>query len=339
MSRLDFRRIELHNHSTESDGSLTIEELADYAVQHEFGAMVLTDHNTISGHTKLDRTIKSRSLPLEALHGLELTTYKGHILCLDIERYIPWSDINPKRPEILFDRVREARGLVGVAHPFSLGAPLATGCEWVMDIGDYGSLDFIEVVNNSAKLPMINQSGLDWWQDLVLQGHRLAATSGIDLHRPVAMDGFFTTYLPVPRAGLRLSQLLRNAITRQQTVVTRGPVFYATAVRGDVQERQELRGDVEQQGRLTAVHVEIRSDIDAFTRRSVIGNSNRVIELVTPVGRRVIPCPGGQQHTFSFPLEWEEQQAQVLILKLYDNDEDNLRLLALAPPVWMDDQP
>lgn len=322
---MDFRRIELHNHSTESDGSLTMDELAAYAVQHEFGALVLTDHNTVSGHNKLDRTIQSRSLPLEALHGLELTTYKGHILCLDLEDYIPWSDINPQQPEILFDRVRAAGGLVGVAHPFSMGAPLSTGCEWVMDINDYSRLDFIEVVNNSADLPLINALAQDWWQRLVLQGHRLAATSGIDLHRRVPMDGFFTTYLPVPQLGLSLSQLLRSAITNQQTVVTRGPVLYGTAL-----------GDG---GKLPVdLQIEIRCDIDNFTRRyATLDCRDWVIELLTASSQRWVPCRMELESlTFVLPLEPGEQQASVLILKLHERGVgDVLSLLAIAPPVWL----
>lgn len=352
---MDFRRIELHNHSTESDGSLTIDELATYAVQHEFGAMVLTDHNTTSGHTKLDRTIHSRSLPLEALHGLELTTYKGHILCLDLEEYIPWSDINPKRPEILFDRVRAAGGLVGVAHPFSMGAPLSTGCEWVMEINDYSRLDFIEVVNNSADLPMINALGQDWWQQLVLQGHRLAATSGIDLHRRVPMDSFFTTYLPVPQPDLSLSQLLRSAITNQQTVVTRGPVFYGTVlgedgklqehdVSADEGEKQQHEEVAQTDGLRrprplpVALQIEVRCDIDNFTRRyAALDCRDWVIELITPSSKRQVPCRMEQESlTFNLPLEPDEQQASVLILKLHERGAgDALSLLALAPPIWL----
>lgn len=47
--------IDLHVHSTASDGTMTPEELVDYAIEKGLTAMALTDHDTVSG---LDRIIK-----------------------------------------------------------------------------------------------------------------------------------------------------------------------------------------------------------------------------------------------------------------------------------------
>ena len=47
---MKFIRAELHNHSTESDGALSVESLAAYAAEKNFGVLALTDHNTTSGH-------------------------------------------------------------------------------------------------------------------------------------------------------------------------------------------------------------------------------------------------------------------------------------------------
>ena len=49
---MKFIRAELHNHSTESDGALSVETLAAYAAEKNFGVLALTDHNTTSGHAK-----------------------------------------------------------------------------------------------------------------------------------------------------------------------------------------------------------------------------------------------------------------------------------------------
>ena len=41
--------IDLHVHSTYSDGTFTVEELVDYAINKGLSAIALTDHDTIDG--------------------------------------------------------------------------------------------------------------------------------------------------------------------------------------------------------------------------------------------------------------------------------------------------
>ena len=43
------RRIDLHTHSTCSDGSYSVHELIDYAHEKELAAIALTDHDTSDG--------------------------------------------------------------------------------------------------------------------------------------------------------------------------------------------------------------------------------------------------------------------------------------------------
>ena len=47
--------VDLHVHSTCSDGTFTPEELVDYAIQKDLTAFALTDHDTVNG---LDRAIR-----------------------------------------------------------------------------------------------------------------------------------------------------------------------------------------------------------------------------------------------------------------------------------------
>nr|WP_297864734.1 PHP domain-containing protein [uncultured Acetatifactor sp.] len=88
--------IDLHVHSTRSDGTFTPAELVDYAMEKGLAAFALTDHDTIEG---LDETIKyadglraSLSSPEkvpEVIPGIEFSTeYEGkdiHILGLYID--------------------------------------------------------------------------------------------------------------------------------------------------------------------------------------------------------------------------------------------------------------
>ncbi len=76
------RRIDLHTHSTESDGTMTPQELMEHAKKTGLSAVALTDHDTIQGLAKA-RPIAD-SLGLELVPGVELSTdYQGkevHIL-------------------------------------------------------------------------------------------------------------------------------------------------------------------------------------------------------------------------------------------------------------------
>ena len=84
-----FKRLELHNHTTESDAVFTCRELTDFMVADHVDAFALTDHNTISGHDKIRKILKENNLPVSCIYGMEYTTYYGHILCLNLHEYVP----------------------------------------------------------------------------------------------------------------------------------------------------------------------------------------------------------------------------------------------------------
>ena len=47
--RFDMNNVDLHVHSTKSDGTFTPTEIVDYAIEKEISAFALTDHDTIAG--------------------------------------------------------------------------------------------------------------------------------------------------------------------------------------------------------------------------------------------------------------------------------------------------
>ena len=55
------KRFELHNHTTESDASITCAELVDAAARDRVDAFALTDHNTISGHRIVKKILEEKS--------------------------------------------------------------------------------------------------------------------------------------------------------------------------------------------------------------------------------------------------------------------------------------
>ncbi len=88
---LDVNMIDLHAHTTASDGTLTPSELIDYAIEKQLKALAITDHDTIKGLMEGMAYLKKLSLPLELIPGIEFSTgLKGydfdiHILGLFID--------------------------------------------------------------------------------------------------------------------------------------------------------------------------------------------------------------------------------------------------------------
>ncbi len=219
-----YKRLELHNHTTESDSSLTPRELVEYMALDQVDAFAITDHNTISGHHKIKAIIEQEELSIACIYGMEYTTYYGHILCLNLKEYVPWENINLHKPELLFSAAKEKGALVGVAHPYSYGHPFARGCRFDMKITDFHSFDFIEIFNNPEPLHEVNERGLTWWEDLVLQGYPLAFTCGMDLHGKWDMKNQYATFIEGTEGGA-IEEELETAIRSQRTWISKGPIL------------------------------------------------------------------------------------------------------------------
>lgn len=221
----DFLRLELHNHTTESDASLTCRDLLEYMAGDEVDAFALTDHNTISGHAKMKELLKDFSSPIQCIYGMEYTTYYGHILCLNLHEYVPWDSIDFKRPELIFTQIRKTGALAGIAHPYSFGYPFATGCRFEMQMTDYTAADFIEIFNNPEPLRETNLPALALWERLVLSGVHIAATSGMDLHNRAPFAGRYATF--IRNDGTPVPEALTRAVKTGQTWVSKGPLLVA----------------------------------------------------------------------------------------------------------------
>ena len=83
--------VDLHVHSTCSDGTFTPEELVDYAIQKGLTAFALTDHDTTDG---IDEAVRAAAgTGLEVIPGTELSCiYEGkeiHIIGLFIDHHSP----------------------------------------------------------------------------------------------------------------------------------------------------------------------------------------------------------------------------------------------------------
>ena len=219
-----FKRLELHNHTVESDGSLTCQELTEYLAADHVDAFAITDHNTTSGQKKIEQLLEEKHYPISLIRGMEYTTYFGHILCLNLAKYVPWNSIDQHRPELLFEAAREKGALVGIAHPFSYGDPFARGCRFEMTVSDYSKVDFIEIFNNPESLHEVNERGTNLWMSLIFSGYQITATSGMDLHNRAKLAGCYATYIE-GKSGDNIASELDTAIHTHRTWVSKGALL------------------------------------------------------------------------------------------------------------------
>ena len=96
-------RIDLHIHSTASDGTCTPAEIAALAARQGLAAVALTDHDTVLGYPELAEA--AASLGLETVPGIEISTKYGgavHILGYYIDPHSP--ELEPVLNWVVRDR-------------------------------------------------------------------------------------------------------------------------------------------------------------------------------------------------------------------------------------------
>lgn len=175
--------IELHTHTHHSDGDFTTAELIGNASDFGYDILTITDHNTVAPYAEWRETA-SESEGLLVIPGIEWTTYFGHMLVIGMKEMIDW---RKAALDTIDARIREIKingGIVGIAHPFSIGSPICTGCRWQFQVKDYDNVDFIEVWNRvNPDESFRSRLAYEMWKDLLQKGHRIACSAGRDWHR------------------------------------------------------------------------------------------------------------------------------------------------------------
>lgn len=81
--------VDLHSHTTASDGILTPTELVKRAADNQINMLAITDHDTIKGLPEAKETIARENLPVKLIHGVEISTiWKNseiHIVGLNVD--------------------------------------------------------------------------------------------------------------------------------------------------------------------------------------------------------------------------------------------------------------
>lgn len=191
---MNYYLAELHSHTRHSDGDFSTAELLEQAHAFGYDILAITDHNTMAPAREFESL---ETGDLLVLPGMEWTTFFGHLLVIGANRVVDWRKATIETIDESLIEVKEAQGLAGIAHPFSIGSPICTGCHWDYHVNDYHLVDFIEVWNRlNPDEDYRSQLAYEMWVDLLNQGYRISCSAGRDWHREeAAKDNTALTYI------------------------------------------------------------------------------------------------------------------------------------------------
>lgn len=175
-------RGELHLHTNHSDANGPLADMVAAAREHGLDFIVLSDHNTVSSH----RDIPKVAFPV--IRGMELTTFYGHAVALGINEFVDWREEKDSDLHKQLDFVHSRGGLFSIAHPFVIGDPICTGCEWEYHDIDWSRVDLIELWSGSWRKGWAHNSlALLWWDHLLNEGLRIVGVAARDVHDPAQL--------------------------------------------------------------------------------------------------------------------------------------------------------
>jgi predicted metal-dependent phosphoesterase TrpH len=211
---------DVHIHTRHSDGWFQPETLADAALAAGLNAIVVTDHDDVSGAFELRDYAARRSLPLEVYAGSEVTTrcddQDVHILALGIENDIaPWQE-----PEWAVEQILRQDGVPVLPHPYKKGTGyLRARSELLLEVPVAIEIYNASIADIDRFDPRARRSGVDrnsaattYHQDH--QDLLLGAVGGTDAHFRTVGRGLTAYY----------GDLL-DAIRSGQTTVVRSERF------------------------------------------------------------------------------------------------------------------
>ncbi len=194
---------DLHAHTTHSDGTLSLDQLAARAVEAGLDFLAVTDHNTVSHHPLLGAAGARHGLAL--LPGQELTTARGHA---NAYGHIGFVDF--RRPADEWVREVAARGgLLSINHPLDRDMCWQHPLSELPPALELWHITWFADLTSTAPWALWAR----WRQDAVLLG-------GSDFHRPEQgfPPGTPTTWVA---AEERSPEALLAAVAAGRTAITR----------------------------------------------------------------------------------------------------------------------
>jgi hypothetical protein len=151
---------------------------AEAAARRGLDFIAISDHNTTSQDND-ERELQPYFDKLLLIPARELTTFHGHANAFGTSRFIDYRVGTPQVPDVnaMFRNARNLGAIVSINHPESPTGEICMGCGWTpVKPVDMSLVTSIEVINGGGK-PAIR-----FWEQQLLQGHRLTAIGGSDNH-------------------------------------------------------------------------------------------------------------------------------------------------------------
>ncbi|MBB3996786.1 PHP domain-containing protein [Aureimonas pseudogalii] len=224
-----FRRANLHTHSTLSDGALAPEAVCAAYADRGYEVLCLSDHFTERFGFPVADTRAFRSEGFTTIFGAELhapANSQGevwHILACGLPL-----DFAPNRPGedgvALARRAREAGAFVAIAHPQWSSLTIEDGRALA------GIAHAVEIYNTGCDLECARPDGFQLLDALWNEGHPLTAYAADDAHFRIP-DGFGGWTMV--KAETNEPEAILAALKAGLSYSTMGPTLHDVAIEGD----------------------------------------------------------------------------------------------------------
>jgi hypothetical protein len=200
---MDEISLNLHIHSTYSDGSGTHEDIAKAACLAGLDAVIVTDHNVLVTDKEGYYTFGDKKVLLlvgEEVHDQGRYPQKNHLLVFGTNR-----EISTYAPDlqVLIDQVRLSGGSSFIAHPFDPALPLFDETDISWEEWSVKGFTGLEIWNGFSEMKsVVNGYGsalfyalfpqfmahtplpatLKKWDELLASGRQIVAVGGSDAH-------------------------------------------------------------------------------------------------------------------------------------------------------------
>ncbi|MCA2415578.1 RNase RNM [Vibrio chemaguriensis] len=144
-------RIDLHSHTTASDGRLEPKDLVERALSFDIEVLAITDHDTVDGLALAKQHVQDNNLPIKIINGIEISTVWQnkdiHIVGLNIDPENEQLSVlieqqkqyRITRSELIAERLQKAtrEGVLEEVRQIAGDAPVTRAhfAKWLVDNG------------------------------------------------------------------------------------------------------------------------------------------------------------------------------------------------------------
>ncbi len=248
--------INLHIHTTYSDGSGLHSEIAQAAIDSHLDAIIITDHNVlvqeISGYVRKNGR-KTLILTGEEVHDQGRIPQKNHLLVFGVSEEMATYAENSQE---LIDHVKNNGGLSFIAHPIDPELPMFNESDISWEDWEINGFTGIELWNGLSELkttvknriealiyaffPELIAHGplpqtLQIWDSLLAKGKRIVAIGGSDAHAlPMRMGPVRKTIFPYSFHFSAINTHILTSTALNGNSITDSRTIYKSLANGNV---------------------------------------------------------------------------------------------------------